>query len=145
MLSLECIGRNNLRHDITPASQLIVCMNENFIFPNAAGAILDITKATYLADPTGKRDCTAALRQAMDDALGEVLRLRNETLQMLERLPEPNGAIGFENKKIDGNARMILLHRLLEKRDGVSKRLMSHELPERYFPQFTLPLYLGYT
>ena len=34
----------------------------------AAQGFLDVTKAPYLADPTGKRDATAAIQQALNDA-----------------------------------------------------------------------------
>jgi len=36
--------------------------------PSAADGILDVTKAPYSADPTGKRDSTRAIQQAMKDA-----------------------------------------------------------------------------
>ena len=34
----------------------------------AALGFLDVTKAPYLADPTGKKDATAAIQQALNDA-----------------------------------------------------------------------------
>ncbi len=36
-------------------------------FPAGAEAVVDVTKAPYNCDPTGKEDCTAALVQALDD------------------------------------------------------------------------------
>lgn len=87
-------------------------MDENLVFPPTAQAILDITKAPYHADPTGQRDCTEALRKAVDDVMGEIIRLRDETVLKLERDPNPDARMGFENKKVDGKPRVILLHQL---------------------------------
>src|SRR5688572_758986 len=36
--------------------------------PSAQNGILDVTKAPYLADPTGRKDSTKAIEQAMKDA-----------------------------------------------------------------------------
>ncbi len=38
-------------------------------FPENAKAVVDVTKAPYNCDPTGKKDCTAGLLQAIDDAV----------------------------------------------------------------------------
>lgn len=42
---------------------------EEIRFPAAAKAVVDVTKAPYHCDPTGKEDCTAALLRAIDDAV----------------------------------------------------------------------------
>ncbi|MFW6286770.1 MAG: glycosyl hydrolase family 28-related protein [Candidatus Sumerlaeota bacterium] len=43
--------------------------SQRITFPENAKAVVDVTKAPYNCDPTGKEDCTAALIQAIDDAV----------------------------------------------------------------------------
>lgn len=46
-----------------------------FVYPSDAKGIIDVTKAPYFADPSGKTDCTEALVRAIDDMMSEDHRL----------------------------------------------------------------------
>ena len=68
--------------------------------------IIDVTKAPYFADNSGKTDCTAALRQAFDDCLSQYVTELEATKQELLDLASKQGGnvyIGAEaGKVIDG-------------------------------------------
>jgi hypothetical protein len=62
----------------------------------AENAVIDLTAAPYHCDPTGKADCTAAIRQAFDDALRED---RQQVLATNAYLRSPGAsALSFEAK-----------------------------------------------
>jgi len=57
---------------------------ENIVYPPEAKAVIDVTKAPYFADNSGKTDCTAALIRAVDDALREDRQAMQETLAIVQ-------------------------------------------------------------
>ena len=70
---------------------------ENVVFPPQSKAVLDVTKAPYFLDPTGKEDCTEKLKNLIDDLLkGMILEMQ----EVYERLCEsPNGTfLSNENR-----------------------------------------------
>ena len=67
-------------------------------YPLNFGNIIDVTKAPYFADNTGKVDCTAALRQVFDDLLEREVKGVKETEQKLYTLGENDVYIGFESR-----------------------------------------------
>lgn len=66
------------------------------------GIFVDVTKPPYNCDPTGKEDCTAALRQAIDDILIREVEGVQAAREMLLAHPSDNIRIGFENRKVNG-------------------------------------------
>lgn len=66
------------------------------------GIFVDVTKPPYNCDPTGVQDCTAALRQAIDDILIREVEGVRAAREMLLAHPEDNIRIGFENRKVNG-------------------------------------------
>ena len=69
-------------------------------FPDTCRAIVDVTKAPYFADPTGQRDSTAALKQAVNDVLRAYEKAFYETRDKLYAMPEDDALISFEIRKI---------------------------------------------
>ena len=59
---------------------------EEFVYPPEVKGIIDVTKAPYFADNTGKIDCTAVLIRAIDDMV------REDRDAMREALPIVRGA-----------------------------------------------------
>ena len=72
----------------------------SFKFPEGCKAIIDVTKAPYFADPTGKRDSTEALKKAVDDVLSAYEKAFYETKEKLYAIEEPDALISFEIRKI---------------------------------------------
>ncbi len=73
---------------------------ENVVFPPQSKAVLDVTKAPYFLDPTGKEDCTEKLKNLIDDLLkGMILEMQD----VYERLCNaPNGTyISNENRRLN--------------------------------------------
>lgn len=70
-------------------------------YPIITDTIIDVTKAPYFADNTGKTDCTAVLRQIFDDILQREIDGVKETYARLREMSE-NGTKniydGFENR-----------------------------------------------
>lgn len=62
-------------------------------------SIVDVTKAPYFCDNTGHRDCTPALRQAMDDILRPNIEGVEKMKRKLLASDDPNIRIGFENHR----------------------------------------------
>ena len=75
-------------------------------YPDFCNNIIDVTKAPYFADNSGKTDCTAALRQAFDDCLcGYVSGVEETKRELLELSAKQGGNvyIGAEaGRFIDG-------------------------------------------
>ena len=74
----------------------------SFKFPKGCKAIIDVTKAPYFADPTGKRDSTEALKKAVDDVLSayekafyetkeKLTAVRNKFLSVFDELKDREG------------------------------------------------------
>lgn len=57
---------------------------ENIVYPKDVQAVIDVTQPPYSADPTGQRDCTAALVQAMDDIVARDRALLKKTLRIVK-------------------------------------------------------------
>ncbi len=76
-------------------------------YPQNAKAVIDVTKAPYFCDNTGKTDCTEALRRAMDDVLRPNVEGIQNALDKLNANSDPNYAISFEIRKNDGVINVI--------------------------------------
>ena len=80
---------------------------ENVVFPPQSRAVLDVTKAPYFLDPTGKEDCTRKLRQLLDDLMGEIVADMKQVYDTLREAPN-NTSLTIENRKI--NNRIFAVH-----------------------------------
>ncbi len=76
-------------------------------YPLNFSNIIDVTKAPYFADNTGKTDCTAVLRQVFDDLLDREIRGVKETEEKLHTLGENDVYIGFESRIENNLVRVI--------------------------------------
>ena len=61
---------------------------KEFVYPPEVKGIIDVTKAPYFADNTGKQDCTAALIRAFDDMLREDRQLMQEARALTRGVPK---------------------------------------------------------
>lgn len=70
-------------------------------FPRLTETVIDVTKQPYLADNTGKTDCTEILRKVFDDILSREVEgiLAAEKRITGERLDLDEYSIGFENRR----------------------------------------------
>ena len=75
-------------------------MTKQYLFPERAEAILDVTKAPYFADPTGQTDSTEAICRAIDDVMSAYERAFYETKEKLYAHEEPDALISFEIRKV---------------------------------------------
>ena len=66
----------------------------------ATSNVIDITKPPYNADNTGKVDCTAALRQAIDDCMRGYIDSMNELREELLAVEEAR-AYGAKDYTLD--------------------------------------------
>lgn len=75
---------------------------------------LDVTKAPYNADPTGKTDSTEAIIRALDSILERTLSDFESTLAAIAALPEDNMTLGIgcENRRQNGKIIGIFPERL---------------------------------
>ncbi len=80
---------------------------KSYIYPAECTAVVDVTKPPYCADKTGKTDCTAALRQAVEDVLRAYEKNFNETKAKLEAMDDPDALITFEVRKAGGRCNVI--------------------------------------
>ena len=71
-------------------------------YPHNAKAVIDVTKAPYYCDNTGRTDCTEALRRAMNDVLYPNIDGIQRALDKLNASDDPNYAVSFEIEKING-------------------------------------------
>lgn len=85
---------------------------ENYRYPAQCSAIIDVTKPPYCLDNTGQKDCTAALRQIVNDILGAYEKEFYKTKEKLEQMPDPNALISFEIRKVDGRCNVIFPEQL---------------------------------
>lgn len=72
-------------------------------YPEYCKPVIDVTKAPYFADNTGKTDCTAALQKALDDYLTPYVVSIEETRQKLLALYEErkeNVYLGAEQARV---------------------------------------------
>lgn len=71
-------------------------------YPPNAKAVIDVTKAPYYCDNTGKIDCTAVLRRALNDVLSPNIDGIQRALDKLNASDDPNYSISFEIQKKNG-------------------------------------------
>ena len=76
-------------------------------YPENLKNIIDVTKAPYYADNTGKLDCTDILRRVFDDLLLREIEGVKETEQRLFTLGENDVYIGFESRIEKNKVRVI--------------------------------------
>ncbi len=74
---------------------------DNVIFPNNCKGIIDVTKAPYFVDNTGKEDCTQKLCKILDDILFCMIAEMKEVYETLKKSPD-NTYISRENRKLKG-------------------------------------------
>ncbi|MBO4733511.1 MAG: hypothetical protein J5662_03450 [Clostridia bacterium] len=67
-------------------------------YPGNLKNVIDVTKAPYYADNTGKTDCTQILRRVFDDLLLREIEGVKETERQLCSLGENDVYIGFESR-----------------------------------------------
>lgn len=70
-------------------------------YPIKTDTIIDVTKAPYFADNSGKTDCTAILCRVFDDVLQREVDGVKETFEDLQALGDVNFYKGFENRVRD--------------------------------------------
>ena len=76
-------------------------------YPENFKNIIDVTKAPYFADNTGKNDCTDVLRKVFDDLLDREIKGVKETEAKLHTLGENDVYIGFESRIENNLVRVI--------------------------------------
>jgi hypothetical protein len=79
--------------------------SEDIVYPAGLEAVVDVTKAPYFADPTGRTDCTAALNQAIDDDL----RPDYEAIKQTQRTIKEQPALAIWYRKLPFDARQLFL------------------------------------
>lgn len=79
---------------------------ENVVFPTQAGAVIDVTKAPYCLDPTGREDCTEKLRRLLDDLLRGMVSEMKEVYERLREAPD-NTWLSPENRKVNNRVNAI--------------------------------------
>lgn len=74
------------------------------VYPPGVQTILDVTKAPYFADNSGKTDCTKVLIAILDDLLRPSMEGMDKTMELLAAEPRDNARLpnSFENRKQDG-------------------------------------------
>lgn len=77
------------------------------IYPENCDVILDVTKAPYYCDNTGKEDCTKKLIQVMNDILSPNIKGISDAREELESSDDPNYRISFEICKKNGLINVI--------------------------------------
>lgn len=77
------------------------------IYPKNCDVILDVTKAPYYCDNTGKEDCTEKLIRVMNDILSPNIKGISDALEELESSDDPNYRISFEICKKNGLINVI--------------------------------------
>ena len=77
-------------------------------YPIQCKNIIDVTKAPYFADNTGKKDCTKILQQVFDDILMREVEGVEKSKQLLLEMGDKDVYRGFENAIYpDGKIRVI--------------------------------------
>ena len=76
-------------------------------YPFETDTIIDVTKAPYFADNSGKTDCTAILRRVFDDVLQREVDGVKEAFEKLQAYGDVNFYSGFENRIVDNLVNVI--------------------------------------
>ncbi len=84
------------------------------IYSEKNNVIIDITKAPYYADNTGKEDCTEVLKRALDDILRPNIEGIEKTRKVLMENDDPNAKISFEIRK-ENNVPFVIFPEELNK------------------------------
>ena len=79
----------------------------NLNFPIKCKTIVDVTKAPYFADNTGKTDCTKVLRQVFNDIMNEYQNEFDKTKEKLEAIDDKDALITFEIRKVNGKMNVV--------------------------------------
>lgn len=73
---------------------------ENVIFPENSRAVIDVTKAPYFLDHTGREDCTKKLQSILNDLMADVIKDMKTVYDALQNAP--NGTyLSLENRKLN--------------------------------------------
>ncbi len=82
---------------------------ENCIYPAAALAVIDVTKAPYFCDNQGRIDCTEALIRALDDILRPTLNAERALEKEMSEDPRSDfhHPISVETLKANGRIRVV--------------------------------------
>ena len=96
---------------------------ENVVFPSDCRGIIDVTKAPYFADNTGKKDCTQILKRILDDVLSDYVRKIKDVYTQLVDAPDGTCLKG-NNRKVDGKIYAL-------------GPLYCNQAPTLYFPNGT--------
>ncbi|TSA31586.1 MAG: hypothetical protein D4R65_10970 [Verrucomicrobiaceae bacterium] len=88
LITLLLLSPLAVTHATAAADSAVNTRTEEFVYPPEVKGIIDVTKAPYFADPTGKKDCTAVLIQAIDDMMREDHRLMREALPLVQGVPK---------------------------------------------------------
>ncbi len=91
-------------------------MRNGLVFPDNCRAIIDVTKAPYYVDNTGKTDCTKQIIKILDDIIATDLDAFRKTVSKLKSNPNPDARINFEVLKIKGRMNVIFAEDLPESR-----------------------------
>lgn len=70
-------------------------------FPPGCRGIVDVSQAPYFADPTGERDCTQAIRQAIDDLMRPQAEEMDATYRAMVDAPG-DLRLGIANRRENG-------------------------------------------
>lgn len=79
----------------------------NYRFPENCQAVIDVTKAPYNADNSGKTDCTEALQRVFNDLCGEYKKNFLKTKEKLTAMEDPDALITFEIRKVGGKRNVV--------------------------------------
>ncbi|MBE7539655.1 MAG: hypothetical protein HS122_14750 [Opitutaceae bacterium] len=82
---------------------------ENCVYPAAALAVIDVTKAPYHCDNQGRKDCTEALIRALDDILRPTLEAEKALEKEMADDPRQDfhHPISVETLKANGRIRVV--------------------------------------
>lgn len=115
--------RTNKKYSDEFENKIPVLSSENIVFPLDAQAVIDVTKAPYNCDNTGKNDCTDILNQILDDILSPTREAQKSLEKEIAEDPRDSFVhpASVENRKENGNVKVIF---------------PSHPYPSRiiYFP-----------
>ena len=83
---------------------------------NLKDIFVDVTKAPYFCDNTGKEDCTEALCRAIDDCLKRDVEGIEKAVNDLNAIDDPNASLSFEVRKVNNTLNVIFPEELPDTR-----------------------------